>query len=175
MRACHRGFTLVEILIVMAMLAILAMIVLPKLASSSEEARDAALSTDLKTLRRQFELYKHDHNGNIGPEVNESGAFDLPNMKARLTSRTKATGELDNNGPCGPYLTEWPSNPFVAPAVAETIKSGKAVTPPRDDTSGWYFSIITRQIHVNSSEGAESVELESPPAPAEAEAGGPTP
>lgn len=159
MRPEH-GFTLIELLIIMLVLLIVAMLVLPRIAITAEDARDAALSTDLKTLRRQLEVYKQQHGGK-GPEVNEQGQFDLANLTNRMTDRTMPNGRLDSKGTLGPYLHEWPSNPFCDAAVAAKIKFGKALVPPRDGTTGWYFSIATRQIHVNSAKGAESVDGET--------------
>jgi len=153
----HReGFSLVEILIVVLILGILAMVVVPKFASSSYDAKDAALSTDLKSVRRQIELYTQQHRSR-GPEVDEMGQLETTNFANRLTRRTTPEGALDDTGPRGPYLSEWPSNPFVDATVAQTITFGKGTVSPRNGTSGWYFSIQTRQIYVNSKEGAESV------------------
>ncbi|MHC4983619.1 MAG: type II secretion system protein [Planctomycetota bacterium] len=154
----NSSFTLVEILIAVLILAIVAMLVVPRFASSSQDARDAALATDLKALRRQIELYKVQHDGGKGPEVNELGQYDLGNFVNRVTQRTTPSGALDSAGSCGPYLSEWPANPFCDSDVAKSIKFGKPETPPRDGTSGWYYSIFSRQIHVNSQQGAESVD-----------------
>ena len=151
------GFSLVEVLIVVLMLAILAMIVVPQFAISQDEARDAALSTDLKAIRRQIELYRLQHGGR-GPEENENGQFDTANFVNRLIGRTTPQGAIDPNGECGPYLPIWPSNPFCEAAVAEQVKFGKTNGPPRDGTSGWYFDILLRQIYPNSTEGAESLD-----------------
>src|SRR5207237_3761058 len=56
-----RGFTLVEILIVVIILGILAAIVIPQFANASQDARESALLSQLQTLRSQIELYKLQH------------------------------------------------------------------------------------------------------------------
>lgn len=54
----RKGFTLVEILIVVVILGILAAIVIPQFTNASSEAKQASLRSDLQTLRSQIELYK---------------------------------------------------------------------------------------------------------------------
>jgi len=57
-----RGFTLVEILIVVVILGILAAIVIPQFTQASTEAKANSLCSDLQTMRSQIELYKVQHN-----------------------------------------------------------------------------------------------------------------
>jgi general secretion pathway protein G len=66
----QRGFTLVEILIVVIILGILAAIVIPQFTNASQDARKNSLTSQLQTLRSQVELYKLQHlnvNGKFGP------------------------------------------------------------------------------------------------------------
>ncbi|MBL1218013.1 MAG: prepilin-type N-terminal cleavage/methylation domain-containing protein [Planctomycetes bacterium] len=56
-----RGFTLVEILIVVVILGILAAVVIPQFAGANDEANAAALQTQLKTIRGQIEVYRAKH------------------------------------------------------------------------------------------------------------------
>lgn len=53
-----KGFTLVEILIVVVILGILAAIVIPQFTNASEEARESSLKSNLQSLRSQIHLYK---------------------------------------------------------------------------------------------------------------------
>ncbi len=54
----RKGFTLVEILIVVVILGILAAIVIPQFTNASSEAKQSSLRSNLQTLRSQIELYK---------------------------------------------------------------------------------------------------------------------
>ncbi len=65
-----RGFTLVEILIVVVILGILAAIVIPQFTEASTEAKTSSLCTDLQTVRSQIELYKVQHNDLLPGETN---------------------------------------------------------------------------------------------------------
>lgn len=58
MKAKRKGFTLVEILIVVVILGILAAIVIPQFTDASTEAKTNACKSNLATLRGQLELWK---------------------------------------------------------------------------------------------------------------------
>ena len=60
MRA-KKGFTLVEILIVVVILGILAAIVIPQFTEASTEAKTSSLVSDLQTVRAQIQMYKIQH------------------------------------------------------------------------------------------------------------------
>lgn len=97
-RTTKRGFTLVEILIVVIILGILAAIVIPQFTSASTEARENSLRSQLQTLRSQIELYKLQH-GDAVP--------DLITSWAPLTGTTTFGGNT-----YGPYLQTVPANPL---------------------------------------------------------------
>ena len=70
-----RGFTLVEILIVVVILGILAAIVIPQFTQASTEAKTNSLCSDLQTLRSQIELYKVQHNDTLPTVANFNDAM----------------------------------------------------------------------------------------------------
>jgi general secretion pathway protein G len=53
----QKGFTLIEILIVVVILGILAAIVIPQFTDASQEAAASNLRSQLQTIRSQIELY----------------------------------------------------------------------------------------------------------------------
>ena len=97
-----KGFTLVEILIVVVILGILAAIVIPQFTNASTEAKENSLKSDLHTMRAQLELYKVRYNQD--EDANSLG--DL------------VTAE---------YLREIPTNPFNGlDTVSDGALSGAA-------------------------------------------------
>lgn len=55
-----KGFTLVELLVVLAILALLLTLAVPRYFNSIEKAKDAALKHDLNTLRESLDKYYGD-------------------------------------------------------------------------------------------------------------------
>jgi general secretion pathway protein G len=107
-----KGFTLVEILIVVIILGILAAIVIPQFTNASEDARKSSLTSQLQTLRSQVELYKLQHRDQYPTSDGTlSGDWDWD----MLTTRTDENGVAyvdgtSTSGPFGPYLQSAPKN-----------------------------------------------------------------
>jgi general secretion pathway protein G len=106
----NKGFTLVEILIVVIILGILAAIVIPQFTEASNEARNSSLQSNLQTLRSQCELYKVQHRDTY-PWYDADGNTDLAGTNDRLTGKTDATGAA--GGTLGPYMQSVPLNPLA--------------------------------------------------------------
>ena len=145
-----------EILIVLAILAITAMIVVPQWGKASMDARESALATDLLTVRKQIDLYRAQHAGQP-PDVDENGMPDTAHFTARLLGKTSPLGKL-GGGTLGPYLTEWPTNSFADSAVAGLVKFGAGTSPPRDGAAGWYYGTSSSMFSANSRQGAMSLD-----------------
>jgi general secretion pathway protein G len=105
-RRSLRGFTLVEILIVVLLIGIVAAIALPSFSNVSQETRTKTLVGQLKTLRSQIELYKAQHMDTLPDLVN--------NQWAQLQSPTNMRGVIDTTsvGTYGPYVNKLPVNPL---------------------------------------------------------------
>jgi len=147
-----RGFTLVEILIVVVILGILAAIVIPQFTEASTEARESSLVSDLQSLRSQIELYKAQHL-DVGPAQDGVEATFTAQMlytSDKLGAMSApATRVRDTVWPLGPYMERIPENPFAADgdplirfATAETDLGG---------TGGahWSYYPATGQIYAD--------------------------
>ena len=87
------GFTLVEILVVVAVIAVLAALMFPALKGSLERARTASCMQNLRSLGVAFTLYAADHNGWMptGAIQQSSLAPDLLNyMGAKSKQRARS-------------------------------------------------------------------------------------
>ncbi len=59
----QRGFTLIEMIIVIIIMGILAAVIVPQIGSTSDDAKLSALKKDLTTMRDAVEIYYAQHNG----------------------------------------------------------------------------------------------------------------
>ena len=56
-----RGFTLIEVMVVVVILAILAAIIVPRILQRPEQAREVAARQDIRNIQSALELYKLDN------------------------------------------------------------------------------------------------------------------
>lgn len=146
--ARRRGFTLIEILIVVILLALLAGIVIPQIGEASENALELALEENLQIMHRQITFYIAQHRGR-SPHLDEDGNAATGDFVNRLTMRTDPDGALNPSGELGPYLQVWPPNPYNRADVAKDVLFG-TFDSPMNDLSGWYFNTSTRAISSNT-------------------------
>jgi general secretion pathway protein G len=64
------GFTLVELLVVMSIIALLLTIAVPRYMTSVEKSKEAVLQSDLRTMRDAIDKYYSDH-AKYPPDLNE--------------------------------------------------------------------------------------------------------
>lgn len=55
-----RGFSLIELIVVVAIIAVLLVIALPRYQTSLDRARDVSLQTSLKTMRESIDRFRDD-------------------------------------------------------------------------------------------------------------------
>jgi general secretion pathway protein G len=127
-RKAPKGFTLIEILIVVIILGILAAIVIPQFSSASNDARKSSLASTAQTMRSQIALYRLQHNDTL-PGTGASG-FVSATFWTQMTTKTDAQGVAyvaasSLSGPFGPYMQTIPVNPLAASqAWQSTVTDG---------------------------------------------------
>jgi general secretion pathway protein G len=135
----RRGFTLVEVLIVVIILGILAAIVIPQFTEASTQARESSLRSNLQTVRSQIELYKVQHNDSL------PGA-GTATFEQAMTGKTDVYGAISTDpNAYGPYLQQLPSNPFNSKSAIGT--NGTA----GNGTYGWMFNTTTGAFQADDS------------------------
>jgi general secretion pathway protein G len=102
------GFTLIELMIVMAIIAVLATIAVPSYTANIKHAREAVLREDLHTMRSAIDSYTYD--------------------------KQKAPQSLDDLVQSG-YLRELPKDPFTQRTDTWLPSEGSSLTS-LDETQG---------------------------------------
>ncbi|HUY62404.1 MAG TPA: type II secretion system protein [Candidatus Paceibacterota bacterium] len=74
MKNRFRGFTLIELLVVIAIIGILSAVVLASLNTARQKGNDAAVESDLNTVRTQAEIYYGDNSNSFGTLTWSTGA-----------------------------------------------------------------------------------------------------
>lgn len=133
-----KGFTLVEILIVVVILGILAAIVVPQFTNASQDAIKGALNSQLQTINSQVELYRVQ---NAGQLPHEDDANPL------------AAGDNDDTGwnvlVDDDYLKDDPTNGYTRTKFLAI--NGFKKNPATDGTTdaGWAYNDTTGEVAAN--------------------------
>ena len=144
----NKGFTLVEMLLVFAIIAILAVIIMANLSSSKSKARDGQRIGDLKTLQGILEDYFSNNNGYPNP--------------ATLCSGSQAASQIwDNWSPC--WSTVF-SSQYLSKIPVDPIDNDLTNCGTRSD---WHLYTYCLGTGSNSNRYVLGVNLENPPSVAQ--------
>jgi prepilin-type N-terminal cleavage/methylation domain-containing protein len=125
----HRGFTLVELMIVVLILGIVAAAVIAAFSTSTADSRRSSVASQLQSVRQQIQVYAADHDDS-NPDL-------VDNQWAQLTQPTDVFGNLQPNGALGPYLPKIPQNPL------NNNNTVVADISDADQNTGWVFDETT--------------------------------
>ncbi len=94
-RMNNRGFTLIEIMVVIAILALLAALVAPKIMGRSDDAKIADAKVQIKNLETALKLYKLDNGVYPSTEQGLAALVEKPTV-GQLPKNYKAEGYLES-------------------------------------------------------------------------------
>ena len=135
-RRNQSGFTLVELLIVVIILGILAAVVIPQFNTAAAESKEAALASNLATIRQAIELYKVQHNDTFPDDI-----------VTQLTTTTDVTGAAGTK--YGPYIRNaFPANPINS---LNDVTSAAAMAAAGTDAHGWVYATGNGEFRADSS------------------------
>jgi general secretion pathway protein G len=103
-RRLQRGFTLVEIMVVVVIIGILGALVVPKLLGRTGESRVAAAKVDIATLKQALNLYKLDNQ-----------RYPTTDQGLQALMQKPTSGPAANGWKAGGYLEKLPKDPWGNP------------------------------------------------------------
>ena len=154
MKKNQKGFTLIELMIVVAIIGILAAIALPKFADMLEKSREGATKGNLTAIRSAMNMYTADQAGAwpvIMTDIHTAGGTDVNFLKKYIDKvpAVKATAKNDVNGANAgqgpgqgslnidiPFQSTW----GVAAGASNFLPAGR----------GWRYDSLEGKIWVNS-------------------------
>ena len=170
----EKGFTLVELLIVVIILAILAAIVVPQFASTTGDARSSAADSTLAGLRAAIDLYYQQHNNTypgavtaaaaacpatstLGAGAGGAGVPGADALMEQLSLYTDAAGGAcsisDTTVRFGPYLKkpDIPTDPFFGVSALVVVADGNLTMAADADPGpgGFKYDVLTGKIIFN--------------------------
>jgi general secretion pathway protein G len=103
-RTLQRGFTLIEIMVVVVIIGILGALVVPKLMGKPGEARITAAKVDIASLMQALKLYKLDNQRYPTTEQGLKSLIEKP-----------SSGPAANGWKTGGYVDKLPKDPWGNP------------------------------------------------------------
>lgn len=173
-RHAINGFTLVELLIVVIILAILAAIVVPQFASTTDDAKLASLDSTLSNMRAAIDLYYQQHGAypgaltavptaactggtsGTGVATGGAGATAVVAFQEQLSLYTDAKGGAcsisdTTNHKFGPYMKKGtlPADPLFNVATLTVVGTGNLSMTADGTTGGWKYDSKSGKLIMN--------------------------
>lgn len=154
-----RGFSLVELVVVVAILAVIVAIAVPRMANAVKGTDESALRKTLMSLRTAIDAFAAEHSGafpgsipdGLGNAADTAAAFESHLLKYS-NSAGQAAASPDSDHRFGPYLRQIPPVPVGSNRGKNGIAIDASNSPPLVTlgVEGWVYNPKTGQIIANS-------------------------
>ncbi len=134
------AFTLVELMIVVAILGILAAIVIPEFQGYQQKTKETQALTNLRTFREAVQRYYVKYG--VAPGYPNNDSTQTPNyliLAAQLTTEEK-------------YLPRLPKNPFNDSTAIQVLTNQQTLAEPTEYNTayGWLYHPASRTVKLNT-------------------------
>lgn len=119
-KAIRRGFSLLEVLIVVLVLGILAGIVVPQAGQASQTAKESSAKSSLATFRAGIASFR--------ANAVLAGGAPYPTVAQLSTAETVVSGEL-------------PANPFNESRLVQVVSQSQAAARSVSGSAGWNYYV----------------------------------
>lgn len=119
----RKGFSLVEMLIVIIVVAIIAAIAIPRFGDSSRRSKEAALRANLKLIREAGDRAEQDTGLTFDVTTLAEATAPATGWKRGAMGTNWSTASVDASRWRGPYLLSMPVNPITGQSNYVTGKS----------------------------------------------------
>jgi general secretion pathway protein G len=133
-----RALSLVELMIVLAVLGILAAIIVPQFQSHTSQAKEAVAKDHLHILRGAIELYAAQHSG-VPPGYKNNIAGSAPSS-VYFYQQTVLSGN---------FFRKMPKNPFNNLDTMSIIGDGQTFPAEATGKFGWVYQPYTMEIRLD--------------------------
>jgi len=133
------GFSLLQIVLVVLILAIVGTMMAPRFTAAAFDARTASLCENLQSVRRHIEVYRRQHEGRLPASTSETGE----DFVCRMTN----AGEGSQDNDAGLRLERMPTNPYNG---LDTVRVGGPQAGA--GTHGWRFDPMTGSFQADDSQ-----------------------
>jgi general secretion pathway protein G len=128
----ERGFTFIEIMVVVAILAILAALVVPRIMGRTDEAKRTAAKVQIRNIEGALQLYKLDN-----------GVYPSTDQGLKALVEKPSVGVIPKKWKLGGYLPKLPEDPWGNPYKYQSPSQSSGLSPGQSPGLKAEYEIIS--------------------------------